>query len=184
MFERFTVNARGVVVGAVEHAARAGSPVVTEEHLLLSLLDREDSKAAFALASLGVTDHRAELVAELGAARRRGGMSKADADALAGIGISVDEIVARVEEAHGPGALTVGAPAGKARALRRPSFTKGAKGVLERALRVALGRKQKFIGDEHLLLALMVVPGVVGEVLAEFGGSYGGVERVLFGEAA
>ncbi|MFD9635857.1 Clp protease N-terminal domain-containing protein [Streptomyces violascens] len=180
MFERFTTDARGVVIGAVEHASRAGSPVVTEEHLLLALLDREGSKAAFALTSLGVADRRAEVVEALAAARRRGGMSKADEDALAGLGISVEEIVARVEETHGPGALA-GVERGKAWPSGRPSFTKGSKKVLEKSLRMALARKQKHIGDEHLLLALAAMPGMVGEVLAEFGGTYGGVERVLFG---
>ena len=41
----------------------------------------------------------------LAEARRRGGLSRADADALAGLGIDVSEIVSRVEEAHGEGAL-------------------------------------------------------------------------------
>ncbi|WP_328309710.1 peptidase [Streptomyces sp. NBC_00442] len=178
MLERFTVDARGVVAGAVEHASRAGSPVVTEEHLLLALLDREGTKAAFALASLGVTARRGEVVEALAAARRRGGMSKADEDALAGLGISVEEIVARVEQAHGPGALS-GAERGRAWASGRPSFTKGAKKVLEKSLRMAVARKRRSIGDEHLLLALTAMPGLAGEVLAEFGGTYGGVERML-----
>ncbi|MFE9574071.1 Clp protease N-terminal domain-containing protein [Streptomyces sp. NPDC006692] len=180
MFERFTVNARGMVAGAVEHATRAGSPVVTEEHLLLALLDREGTKAAFALASLGVSDRRAEVTEALAAARRRGGMSKADEDALAGLGISVEEIVARTEQAHGPGALS-GTEPGRAWPSGRPSFTKGSKKVLEKSLRMAVARKQKHIGDEHLLLALTAMPGLVGEVLAEHGGTYGGVERVLSG---
>ncbi len=183
MFERFTVHARGVVTGAVEHASRAGSPVVTEEHLLLALLDREGTKAAFALASLGVTDRRAELIEALAAARRRGGLSKADTAALSELGISVEEIVARVEQTHGPGALA-DAPRGKAWPSGRPSFAKESKKVLERALRIALARKQKHIGDEHLLLAVAAGAGVVGEVLAEFGGTYGGVERVLSLRAA
>ncbi|MEU9096905.1 Clp protease N-terminal domain-containing protein [Streptomyces sp. NPDC048361] len=178
MFERFTVDARGVVTGAVEYASRAGSPVVTEEHLLFALLDREGTRAALALGSLGVTARRGEIAEALAAARRRGGMSKADEDALAGLGISVEEIVARVEEAHGPGALS-GAEPGKAWPSGRPAFTKGAKKVLEKSLRMAVARKRKSIGDEHVLLALVVMPGVVGEVLAEFGGTYGEVERVL-----
>ncbi|MFF3980802.1 Clp protease N-terminal domain-containing protein [Streptomyces sp. NPDC001828] len=178
MFERFTADARGVVAGAVEHASRAGSPVVTEEHLLLALLDREGTKASFALASLGVTGRRAELAEALAAGRRRGGMSRAEEDALAGLGISVQEIVARVEEAHGPGALS-GDALGKAWPSGRPSFTKGSKKVLEKSLRLAVARKQKHIGDEHLLLALAVLPGLAGEALAECGGTYAGLERVL-----
>ncbi|MFE9539517.1 Clp protease N-terminal domain-containing protein [Streptomyces sp. NPDC006691] len=178
MFERFTADARGVVAGAVEHASRTGSPVVTEEHLLLALLDREGTRASFALASLGVTDRRAELAEALAAGRRRGGMSRAEEDALAGLGISVQEIVARVEEVHGPGALS-GETLGKAWPSGRPSFTKGAKKVLEKALRLAVARKQKHIGDEHLLLALAVLPGLAGEALAECGGTYAGLERAL-----
>ncbi|MFI6687095.1 Clp protease N-terminal domain-containing protein [Streptomyces sp. NPDC050485] len=183
MFERFTTNARGVVEGAVGHAARAGSAVVTEEHLLLALLDRDGSKAAFALTSLGVTDRRAEVTAALADARRRGGMSKADVNALAGLGISVEEIVAKAEEAHGPGALSEATPR-KAWPSGRPSFTRESKKVLEKSLRMAAARKHKQIGDEHMLLALTAMPGVVAEVLAEYGGTYGGVERVLFGAAA
>ncbi|MCX5385618.1 Clp protease N-terminal domain-containing protein [Streptomyces sp. NBC_00083] len=178
MFERFTADARGVVAGAVEHASRAGSPVVTEEHLLLALLDREDTRAGAALASLGLTSRRAEITEALAAARRRGGMSKADEDALAGLGIAVEEIVTRVEEVHGPGALS-GAEPGKAWPSGRPAFTKGSKKVLEKSLRLAVARKRKSIGDEHVLLALVVLPGLVGEVLAGLGGTYGEVEQAL-----
>ncbi|MGW2480228.1 Clp protease N-terminal domain-containing protein [Streptomyces sp. NPDC001571] len=188
MFERFTADARGVVAGAVEHASRAGSPVVTEEHLLLALLDREGTRASFALASLGVTDRRAELAEALAAGRRRGGMSRAEEDALAGLGISVQEIVARVEEAHGPGALSgealSGETRGKAWPSGRPSFTKGAKKVLEKALGLAVARRQKHIGDEHLLLALAVLPGLAGEALAECGGTYASLTRLLSPPAA
>ncbi|MFB7747848.1 Clp protease N-terminal domain-containing protein [Streptomyces sp. NPDC056132] len=183
MFERFTADARGVVAGAVEHASRAGSPVVTEEHLLLALLDREGTRASFALTSLGVTDRRAELAEALAAGRRRGGMSRAEEDALAGLGISVQEIVARVEEAHGPGALS-GETRGKAWPSGRPSFTKGAKKVLEKALGLAVARRQKHIGDEHLLLALAVLPGLAGEALAECGGTYASLTRLLSPPAA
>ncbi|GAA4068819.1 Clp protease N-terminal domain-containing protein [Streptomyces hundungensis] len=183
MFERFTADARGVVAGAVEHASRAGSPVVTEEHLLLALLDREGTRASFALASLGVTDRRAELAEALAAGRRRGGMSRAEEDALAGLGISVQEIVARVEEAHGPGALS-GETRGKVWPSGRPSFTKGAKKVLEKALGLAVARRQKHIGDEHLLLALAVLPGLAGEALAECGGTYASLTRLLSPPAA
>ena len=64
-------------------------------------------------------------------------------------------------------------------ALGRPSFTKGSKKVLEKSLRMALARKQKSIGDEHLLLALLAMRGVEGEVLARYGASYEAVEAAL-----
>ena len=178
MFERFTGDARAVVAGAVERASRAGSPVVTEEHLLLSLLDREDTAGARVLAALGVTGRRAEIAEGLAAARRRGGMSRADEEALADLGISVAEIVARVEGVHGPGALSRAEP-GRAWPSGRPAFTKGAKKVLEKALRVVVARKEKSIGDEHLLLGLLAVRGVEGEVLERYGASYEAVEAAL-----
>lgn len=180
MFERFTKGARTTVTGAVTQAERAGADFITEEHLLLALLDQKGSRSSFALVSLGLTDRRASLEAALAEARRRGGLTRADTEALAGIGIDVSEIVARVEDAHGEGAL-----AGDRRSRRwwsghRP-FTAGAKSVIEQSLRVALGRGDRFIGEEHLLLALTARPGVVADVLAEHGATYATVERALYG---
>ncbi|GAA2998107.1 Clp protease N-terminal domain-containing protein [Streptomyces fulvorobeus] len=181
MFERFTRGARATVTGAVTHAERLGADTVTEEHLLLALLDQEGSRASFAAATLGLTGRRASLEASLAAARRRGGLTRADTEALAGMGIDVGEIVARVEDAHGEGAL-----AGDERKGRRwwssgRPFTRGAKGVLENSLRVALGRGDRFIGEEHLLLALTARPGVVADVLAEHGATYATVDRAMYG---
>ncbi|MFD8796934.1 Clp protease N-terminal domain-containing protein, partial [Streptomyces vinaceus] len=102
MFERFTQDARDAVVGAVAEARRTGAATVAEEHLLLALLDRG------ALDPLGVD--RAAMAADLAAARRRGGMSRADEEALAGLGIDLTAIVSRVEEAHGEGVLAAAAP--------------------------------------------------------------------------
>ncbi|MET8767442.1 Clp protease N-terminal domain-containing protein [Streptomyces sp. NPDC004658] len=185
MFERFTKDARAVVEGASAYAEESGARSVDAEHLLLALLDREGSRASFALAALGLAEPEARervrrAVAE---ARRRAGLTRADADALAGLGIDVSEIVARVEEAHGVGAMSGDRVRGGGRrawpsAGRRPGFGRGAKEVLERALRVALARRDRGIGDEHLLLALTVLPGVAGEVLADHGVTFEGVSRV------
>ncbi|MFI8002410.1 Clp protease N-terminal domain-containing protein [Streptomyces sp. NPDC086010] len=180
MFERFTKGARAAVTGAVTHAERAGADAITEEHLLFSLLDQEGSRASFVVAALGLTDRRASIEAAFAETRRRGGLTKADTEALAGLGIDVTEIVARVEDAHGAGVL-----AGDRRSRRwwsgqRP-FTTGAKGVLEKSLRIALGRRDRFIGEEHLLLALTACPGSVAEVLADHGATYAVVERALYG---
>ncbi|HET6857049.1 MAG TPA: Clp protease N-terminal domain-containing protein [Streptomyces sp.] len=180
MFERFTKSARGVVEGAAVHAERVDAARVTEEHLLLALLDQEGTRSSFAFASLGVAGRRDAVVGALEAARRRGGLSKADEEALAGIGIDVDGIVARVEETHGAGAMLGGGKRKRWWSGHRP-FARGAKGVLEQSLRVALGRGDRFIGDEHLLLALTARPGVVADVLAEYGVTYASAERALFG---
>lgn len=184
MFERFTTDARSTVTGAVAEARQAGDATVTEEHLLLALL------AHGALDPLGVD--RAAVTADLAAARRRGGMSKADEEALAGLGIDLTEIVSRVEETHGEGALSSAAPrrrtlgASLRSALGRPEpdsghvpLTQGAKKVLEQSLRIALGRKDRHIGTLHLLLALLSRPGTPSEVLADHGVTYAGAESGL-----
>ncbi|WP_455362500.1 Clp protease N-terminal domain-containing protein [Streptomyces sp. SYSU K21746] len=182
MFERFTKSARDVVTGSVGHAERASADSVTEEHLLLALLDLEGTRSAFAFASLGIDGRRASLEAALADARRRGGLSQSDTDALAGLGIDVAEIVSRVEAAHGEGALQADCRSKRWWSGRR-SFTPAAKSVLEKSLRIALGRGDRSIGDEHILLALTVQPGVVAEVLAEQGANHAAVQRALFGEA-
>ncbi|MFF1421412.1 Clp protease N-terminal domain-containing protein [Streptomyces sp. NPDC058280] len=181
MFERFTEGARGVVTGAVGHAERAGADTVTEEHMLLALLDQEGTRASFAFASLGIGGRRESVETALAEARRRGGLSQADADALAGIGIDLGEIVSKVEEAHGEGAMRVGAKPKRWWPGRR-GFTPAAKGALEKSLRIAVGRGDRHIGDEHILLALTACPGVVAEVLADHGATYATVSRAMFGE--
>ncbi|MFF2013694.1 Clp protease N-terminal domain-containing protein [Streptomyces sp. NPDC058195] len=177
MFERFTGGARGVVTGAVARAERAGAVAVTEEHLLLALLDRGEGRAGFAAAALGLTDRRAAVEEDLATARRRGGLTRADTEALAGLGIDVAEVVARVEEAHGEGALDRSRRRG---AGRRP-FTPGAKDVLARSVRIAVGHGDRAIGDEHLLLGLAARPGAVADVLAAHGATLAAVERALYG---
>ncbi|MFD0123461.1 Clp protease N-terminal domain-containing protein [Streptomyces virginiae] len=188
MFERFTRDARSTVTGAVTEARRSGAATVTEEHLLLSLL------ALGSLDPLGV-DHAA-VTADLTAARRRGGMSRADEEALAGLGIDLTEIVSRIEETHGEGVLATPAPRSRTlgaslrSALGRADtddrtgsyhvpFTEGSKKVLEQSLRIALGRKDNHIGTLHLLLALLSRPGTVAEVLSDHGVTYATAETTL-----
>ncbi|MEU6388600.1 Clp protease N-terminal domain-containing protein [Streptomyces sp. NPDC046939] len=183
MFERFTKGARDVVKGAYVHAERERAPHVDEGHLLLAVLDARGTRGSFALGALGAdtAGKRASIGEALLTARRRAGLSQADAEALAGLGIDVDEVVARVEEAHGVGALSGGRRLGG----RRP-FAKGAKGVLESSLRMALAHHDRAIGDEHLLLALATRPGITSEALAAHGVTVPALERVLYagGEAA
>ncbi|MER5939099.1 Clp protease N-terminal domain-containing protein [Streptomyces sp. NPDC001928] len=180
MFERFTKDARAVVTGAVEQAERGGASAVDAEHMLLALLHREGSRASFALAALGGGQWLESVRQALGEARRRGGVSQSEAEALAGLGIDVAEIVARVEEVHGVGAMS-GDREGKGSRSRHRPFSRGAKDVLVRALRVATARRDRHIGDEHILLALTSRPGVPAEVLADHGVTYEAVTRVLYG---
>ncbi|SES36785.1 Clp amino terminal domain-containing protein, pathogenicity island component [Streptomyces sp. yr375] len=199
MFERFTQDARAVVRAAVAHAERAGAERVEETHVLLALLDREGSRGSFALASLGLpSGGRDGVVRDLVEVRRRGGLSRADMDALSGLGIDVSEIVSRVEEAHGEGALAAegggrsdcegeGEGRGKgegggrfgSRFLGRRPFDRGARDLLTDTLRIALGRHERSIGDEHLLLALTARRGAPSEILADHGVTYTSVTRVL-----
>ncbi|WP_432029574.1 Clp protease N-terminal domain-containing protein [Streptomyces sp. 1222.5] len=189
MFERFTKDARAVVEGAFGHAQGEGARSVDAEHLLLAVLDREGSRASFALSALGLAERREPVRRAVEEARRRAGLTRADTDALAGLGIDVSEIVARVEEAHGVGALAMsGAGKGASRTDgasrwggRPPGFGRTAKKVLEQSLRMAVGRGDRHIGDEHLLLALTVLPGAPAEVLADAGVTHASVTRVLYG---
>ncbi|EPH44154.1 Clp protease N-terminal domain-containing protein [Streptomyces aurantiacus] len=184
MFERFTRGARDVVTGAVEQSERAGADAIDDGHLLLALLDREGTRASFALAALGADRRREDITRALAEARRRGGLTQAETEALAGLGIDVEQIVSRVEEAHGAGALAgVGARRerkGIGAWIGHRGFTRDAKDILERALRIATARRDRSIGDEHILLALTTRPGVAGEVLADHGVTRMTVERVLY----
>ncbi|MFD7662200.1 Clp protease N-terminal domain-containing protein [Streptomyces sp. NPDC059788] len=185
MFERFTASARDVVRGATAYPARPGPGTVGEGELLLALLDGSGSPGAEALGILGLRERRTSVEASLSQARRRGGLTAADAEALAGLGIDVSEVVSRVEREHGEGALDAAsrAPARRGRSLRGP-FGPEAKAVLERSLRVALGRGDKHIGDEHLLLAMVAGPGLAASVLAEHGVTHADVVRALEQQAA
>ncbi|QOV47753.1 Clp protease N-terminal domain-containing protein [Streptomyces chromofuscus] len=178
MFERFTRDARAVVKGAVEHCEGVGAQSVDAEHLLLALLDREASRGSFALTALGLAERRESVTRALEEARRRAGLSQAEADALAGLGIDVLEIVSRVEEAHGVGAMS-GDRKDRGWWGGRRSFGRGAKEVLEKSLRIAVARRERHIGDEHILLALTARPGVPAEVLADHGVTFESVTRVL-----
>ncbi|MET9882572.1 Clp protease N-terminal domain-containing protein [Streptomyces sp. NPDC006430] len=184
MFERFTRDARDTVTGAVAEARRAGAATVTEEHLVLALLDLG------ALDPLGVD--RAAVAADLAATRRRGGMSRADEEALAGLGIDLTEIVSRVEETHGEGALGAAAPRRRSlgsslrSTLGRPEpgsrhvpLAQGAKKTVQQSLRIAVGRREHHIATLHLLLALLSRPGAVCEVLADHGVTYATAEAGL-----
>ncbi|MDX3308440.1 Clp protease N-terminal domain-containing protein [Streptomyces sp. NPDC054884] len=185
MFERFTKDARAVVQGAVAHAERTRAERVEETHVLLALLDREGSRGSFALASLGLPPGgRGAVVRELDEVRRRGGLSRADADALSGLGIDVSRILSRVEEAHGEGALAAEGRAGGLgqRVFGGRPFARGAKDLLTDTLRIALGRRERRIGDEHLLLALTARRGAPSEVLADHGVTYTSLTRVLYGD--
>jgi ATP-dependent Clp protease ATP-binding subunit ClpA len=137
MFERFTKDARETVVRAQEEARAAGAGHIGTEHLLLGVATGSGAAAG----ALGVT-------AEQLRGTVTGGL---DAEALATLGIDLDEIRRRVEATFGPGALERGRPARDGHV----PFTPDAKKALELALREAVRLGDRHIGAEHLLLGLV-----------------------------
>jgi ATP-dependent Clp protease ATP-binding subunit ClpA len=111
MFERFTADARAVVVQAQEHARRLGHGYIGCEHLLLAAA-ASGEPAATALREHGVTPEgvEAEIVRLAGLGQAAGLFSTLDRDALASIGIDIDAVRAQIEASFGPGALTRAAP--------------------------------------------------------------------------
>src|SRR5664279_4940332 len=115
MFERFTKPARAVVQQADRHRRATTASEIRPEHLLMALLDQD------------------------------GGLDADDAEALAAIGIDLDEVVRRIDD--NLGGLS-------AQPSRRGRFSRGGRKVIELALREALALRHSYIGTEHLLLAL------------------------------
>ncbi len=149
MFERFTPEAREVVVLAQEEARTLRHDHVGTEHLLLALL-RLDTPTTAVLRRHGL-DH-AEVAEAVTASAGGDGL---DADALRTLGIDLDAVRDVVEATFGPGAL--GPPSG-GRRTSSPGhipFTAGAKKVLELSLREALAMRSNRITDGHIALGLL-----------------------------
>jgi ATP-dependent Clp protease ATP-binding subunit ClpA len=182
MFERFTEDARKVVVAADGHAGGLRHGWIGTEHLLLALLDDHERRAARVLADRGVTGPWVRGEVERIVGRGEPGL---DADALATLGIDLDAVRERVERTFGPGALA-------RRPSRRPCsdggrrpFTPRAKKALELSLREAVAAGDNFIAAEHLLLGLVRdADGVAGRILAERGVTRAAVVAALHRDAA
>jgi ATP-dependent Clp protease ATP-binding subunit ClpA len=160
MLERFTKPARTVVEAATRIARESTATQVRPEHLFAGLLEDEECVAVRVLDGLGADLER--LRGELDRRRLRyvDGLDADDAEALASIGIDLDEVVRRIDRHLGGG--------GGVR--RRPRFGRDAKKVLELALREAVALHHGYIGTEHLLLGLARVGDrVVGDTLDELG---------------
>ena len=105
--------------------------------------------------------------------RRKGGLTKADAEALRGLGIDVDQVIDSVEQSLGTGALRSG---GRRRWFGMP-LDPAFKKALESSLREARDLGHNFLGNEHLVLALLQGKGIVAEVLAERGVEYAEIRK-------
>jgi ATP-dependent Clp protease ATP-binding subunit ClpA len=149
MFERFSESARQAVKCASQEAIVLRSECIGTEHLLLALAGDTTGPAGRTLRGLGLD--AAALRDDVGRVQRRG---EPDPDALAVLGIDLDEVRRRVEAAFGPGALERRGK-GRGRPGGRIPFTPESKRTLELALRHALKRGDNFIGTQHLLLGLL-----------------------------
>jgi len=143
MFERFTKAARTGVEQGVAVAREAGAAEVRPDHVLAALLVDEESNASRAVG----TEAAAEVRAALDAQRERlaDGLDGDDAEALAVLGIDLEDVVRRMDALGGR-------PPGKRGHL---PFSRAAKKSLELSLREAIRLGDGFIGTEHLLLGIV-----------------------------
>jgi len=156
MFDRFTDEARAVVLEAQAEAVARGDRHLGCEHLLLGLLREGGGATAGALARRAVTLEGAraaldELVpppAEV-----------STEEALATIGIDLGRVRARLEATFGPDAM----------AAPPPPYDDGAKRALIAAVAEA-GPEPARVGTGHELLGLLQVPdGLAVGILAHLG---------------
>jgi ATP-dependent Clp protease ATP-binding subunit ClpA len=154
MLERFTDEARRVVTTeAVAEARRLGHDYVGTEHLTLALALSGSAVAAV------LEESGAGHAAMDRSVRELLGLPRLDQDrdALAVLGIDVDDVRAAVESTFGPGVLDR-SPVRRGRrgsaAVPRPRFTRRAKKVLEIAVR-EVGIHNREISTWHLLLGVL-----------------------------
>ena len=176
MFERFTDDARQAVVAAQAEARALRAVRIEPAHLLLALAV-DQGRGGHVLRAVGA-DH-----ASIRSAVARSG-GALDADALAAVGIDLDQVRAAAEAAFGPGALE-----------RRPAepsghipFADGSKRALEESLRHVLrqrGRRRARAIDSGAVLAGLLAVGdpVVDRVLQQLGTGPGALRDQL-GEAS
>lgn len=102
MFERFTPDARTVVVHAQQQARRLGHHYIGCEHLLLAVVGI-DQPAGEVMRERGVTpDHvEQQIVRRVGLGTGDDLFADLDRDALAAIGIDLDAVRARIEARFG-----------------------------------------------------------------------------------
>ncbi|GLY53931.1 Clp protease N-terminal domain-containing protein [Lentzea sp. NBRC 102530] len=163
--ERFTKEAREAVKAAVKEAERVHAPEVGVEHLMLAILD------APVLAGFDLP--REELETAFRDYRRKGGLTKADAEALRGLGIDVDAVIETAEQSLGEGVLRPGPRRRWFGMPLEPDFKK----ALENSLRESRDLRHNYLGVEHVLLALLQGKGIVAEVLTERGVTYGEIRK-------
>jgi ATP-dependent Clp protease ATP-binding subunit ClpA len=164
MFERFTTNARLTVTTAEERARDRSASRIRTEHMLLALFDVPNNLAVAILNALGVDRAAVEQAVD---AHKSGG-PVSDAEALATLGIDIDQVRRHVEEVFGPDALQR-TRAGGGLPGRHLPFERESKKALELALREAVRLKHNCIGTEHILLGLLHSEGAARTILTDRG---------------
>jgi ATP-dependent Clp protease ATP-binding subunit ClpA len=106
MFERFSEEARRTVVQAQYHARRLGHSAIGCEHLLLGLVDGDTPAAAALHEHLLTPEHVEEQIVRLVGPMGAGRSADLDRDALAAIGVDLDQVSAVVDATFGKDALS------------------------------------------------------------------------------
>lgn len=190
MFERFSEDARAVVVSAQQEANRFGHNYVGTEHLLLGLMAHGSGVGVEVLAEAGVRLDTARSAALRMLGRGFHAPSpEEERAALAAIGIDLDLVRERIEEVFGPGALERPLAFGPRRRwglrrrARRPDarcasltgdsrfrFPPRAKKAVELSVVEAEALGRATVEVDHLLLGLLDVPeGIAAHLLGELG---------------
>jgi ATP-dependent Clp protease ATP-binding subunit ClpA len=165
MFERFTQEARQVVVSSQDEARQLHHNFIGTEHLLLGLLDQTGSPTRAVLERHGVTR-----TAAIEVLRRFAGHEQLDAAALGTVGIDLDAVRDSVEATFGAGALDAPSPDKGREVKGHIPFTRRAKKVLELSLREAVALKSGSIADGHIALGILRDgEGVAMKMLADRG---------------
>jgi len=159
MFERFSQAARDSVLHAQVVSRELRQSVIGTEHVLLGVLWQDSGLARQTLVAAGMDypaarDRLARMVGD-----------DLDPQALASLGIDLDEVRQRVERTFGEGALTPGERRQEPRG--HIPFSKGAKKSLELALREAINLRSGGIDAEHLLLGVLSDVGSLAHRLME-----------------
>ena len=153
MFERFSEEAKAVIVEAHDLAVELGSNDMDAGHLLYACALGSEATAAEPLHTCGITAASIRSLLPRGEGPSAG---EVDVEALRAIGIDYEGVRSAVEQTFGAGSLE-SAPDRRAtsRGLRRPPFSPEAKRSLQLALRVAVELHDKTMVPGHLLLGLL-----------------------------
>jgi len=149
MFERFTTQSRHAVQLALSEARVLGARRIGAEHLLLGLAHGRPGPAADALKAAGLNAAALRKLAIV-----HPDTEPLDPDALAVLGIDLDEVRRAAEAAFGPGALDRPARPGPGRPTTA-RLTPEAKDAMARALRLAQSRHDSSLTPGHLLIGII-----------------------------